>query len=198
MHAMEPSDILRLIRDRFRRAVVDPGEQKLLDELQKLREDERMLRAAADAGEQAQEKLEETRAQAADLVSRLPRGARGLYCALGVLCVLSVGALARVYDRIHPAVVGMWGGQEAWAQNWYLHEYRWGGLHLYQLGHFLTSSSWYHVALASFLVALWLVQRELRRWQARTLLLALVLLHLAVFVLLLFAPFHLLLRPLVV
>jgi len=108
---MTAYDILCMIRDRLRRMVTDPGEQKLLDELHRLRAREEVLRAAAGTGEQVGEKLEEARAQAADLLSRLPRGDTPGLCLLGVLCVLAVGGLAPLYDRIHAVVVGMGGGQ---------------------------------------------------------------------------------------
>ncbi len=194
---MGPSDILRAIRDRLRRTVVDPGEQKLLDQLQKLRESERALQAAADAGGQVQDKLEETRAQAADVLGRMPRGAHGLYCALGLLCVLSLEVLTRMYRGFYPMLAEMWGGQDAWTQNWYVQEYRWSSVRIFQLGLLLTSSLWFHVALASFFVALWLVQRKLQRWQARTLMWTLILLHLLVSFVFWLTPFHLLIGPLI-
>ncbi len=192
---MTAYDIFCMIRDRLRKMVTDPGEQKLLDELHRLREREEALYAAAGAGEKVTEKLEEARAQAVDLSGRLPRGANLMFCVLGVLCVLAVGGLAGLYDRIHPVVVGMWGGQEAWAGNWYLQEFRPGRVRFYQFGRLLMSSVWFYVALASLVVVLWFVQRKLRHWQARSIMLILICLGVLAFFSLLLAPFHLLVGP---
>ena len=129
-------------------------------------------------------------------MSRLPRGANVMYCIFGVLCVLALGILSRMYHRLYPAIVDMWGGQGAWTQNWYLQEYRRSPVRIFQLGSFLASSIWFPVALSCLLVVLWFVQRRLRRWQARTLLWTLILLHLLASFVFWLAPFHLLIGPL--
>jgi len=57
------------------------------------------------------------------------------------------------------------------------------------------SSVWFYVALASLVVILWFIQRELRHWQARSIMLVLICLGVLAFFSLLLAPFHLLVGP---
>lgn len=189
--------VLSRILDPFRERAGDVEERKMLLQLRGMRDSEKALLAAAERGESVEEDLEETRAQAADLLSRMTRGDNPSFYTLCALSVLTLVPLGFAYRRLYPVIVEMWGGPETWAANWYLQRYRLYAAWIFRVGHFLIASIWSPVALVSLLAVLWFVQRRLQRRHARAVVRTLIYVDLLAFFSLAYAAGRLLSQPLV-
>ena len=171
-------------------------EREILRELKETRGQEVALLAAQASGETVQTEIDRLRAKAKTLMDSIPRGDVRELRRLSFLSLLFLIALTVVYRCGTDLIVEIWGPMENWSDSWYLQKYRQPAADIWLVTQPLVSRYLHIPALAAIWVVVWLTQRRLQGRHARLLIWFVAGVLILGFLVLHFAPSHLVLSPL--
>jgi len=150
------------------------------------------LEMAVERGAQVADELEQARRELADLEAGFPRGHTACYVAVCAWFAATLTALVTAYSGLQPLFLEIWETPDCW----YLQRFRPGTAWVWRATAPLMLSPWSLPIPIALLAIVWVAQRRLPRWHARTLLGAVVVVETLLVLAVTMALFRLLMSPL--
>ena len=113
---------------------------------------------------EVEEQLRQAREAFTAFEKTISRGHTATYIALVVWSAFMLAVLAVAFAQLQPEFVEMWQSPD----NWYIQHFTPSAAMMWRVNQMLFSSVWFAAIPMVGLALVWLIQRRLVRWQART------------------------------